>query len=62
MMQCEKGIFPLKYSKSIALVWMIAIVLPLVLSSCKKDPRVTFIQGEWYYKDAHLANIVGESA
>jgi hypothetical protein len=34
----------------------------LTLAGCKKDPRVTFIQGIWYYKDAHLANFPGESA
>jgi hypothetical protein len=33
-----------------------------VVSGCKKDARVDFIQGGWYYKDAHLANIPGESA
>ncbi len=38
------------------------LLIALVLSGCKKDPKVDFIQGEWYYKDAHLANIVGESA
>ena len=34
----------------------------ILLTGCKKDPKVTFIQGEWYYKDAHLANIPNESA
>jgi hypothetical protein len=34
----------------------------VALVGCKKDPKVEFIQGVWYYKDAHLANIPGESA
>jgi len=38
------------------------IILVLVTTGCKKDPRVEFIQGAWYYKDAHLANVPGESA
>jgi hypothetical protein len=38
------------------------VALSLLTVGCKKDPRVEFIQGEWYYKDAHLANIPAESA
>jgi hypothetical protein len=38
------------------------VILALLTSGCKQDPRVEFIQGEWYYKDAHLANIPAESA
>ncbi len=30
--------------------------------SCKNDPLLEFIQGVWYYKNAHLANIPAESA
>ncbi|HSB66392.1 MAG TPA: hypothetical protein VLD65_07420 [Anaerolineales bacterium] len=45
-----------------SLVYLLMICLPFALASCKKDPKVSFIQGEWYYKDKHLANIPGESA
>jgi hypothetical protein len=48
--------------KLIPLVCGIVILFSFLLTGCKKDPKVSFIQGEWYYKDAHLANIVGESA
>ena len=45
-----------------ALLLSMMVILTLLASGCKKDPRVEFIQGEWYYKDAHLANIPSESA
>ena len=48
------------YARSI--VYLLMICLPFALVGCKKDPKVSFIQGEWYYKDKHLANIPGESA
>ncbi|MFZ2098746.1 MAG: hypothetical protein WAV05_19100 [Anaerolineales bacterium] len=48
--------------KTLKLLFVLMILLSLTLAGCKKDPRVTFIQGLWYYKDAHLANIPGESA
>jgi hypothetical protein len=38
------------------------LLFTLVLTGCKKDPRVEFIQGVWSYKDAHLANIPSEPA
>ena len=50
-------------SRKIQFVLLILLtIFSLTLTGCKKDPRVTFIQGIWYYKDAHLANIPGESA
>jgi hypothetical protein len=36
--------------------------LSLILSGCKKDLKVAFIQGEWDYKYGHLGNLPGESA
>jgi hypothetical protein len=50
---------PLKISM---ILIIILIMSSVTLSGCKKDPRVTFFQGIWYYKNAHLANIPGESA
>jgi hypothetical protein len=44
------------------LLWSGIIFMVLALAGCKKDPRVEFIQGAWYYKNAHLANLPGESA
>jgi hypothetical protein len=44
------------------LLFTTMLIIVLVVSGCKKDPRVEFIQGYWYYKDAHLANLPGESA
>ena len=41
--------------------YALVLVLCLSVAGCKKDPKVTFIQGTWYYHDAHLANIPGES-
>ena len=38
------------------------VCLALLLAACKVDPRLDFIQGVWFYKDAHLANIPSESA
>ena len=51
-----------RFNLAIAILWMSMIMLVLVTTGCKKDPRVEFIQGAWYYKDAHLANLPGESA
>jgi hypothetical protein len=45
-----------------ALLWISLLIIVLTISGCKKDPLVEFIQGNWYYKDAHLANIPAESA
>jgi hypothetical protein len=47
---------------SVTSILLYMLLFTLVLTGCKKDPRVEFIQGIWYYKDAHLANIPGESA
>lgn len=41
---------------------VLLVLLAMLLTACKADPRLEFIQGGWYYKDAHLANIPGESA
>ena len=57
-----RRIFPGKDIKSVFLLCGLILIIPLILSGCKKDPKVVFIQGEWYYKDAHLANIPSESA
>jgi hypothetical protein len=43
-------------------VAMFVVLLPFLAVGCKKDPKLEFIQGLWYYNDAHLANIPGESA
>ena len=43
-------------------VCAVLLCFSVVLVGCKKDPRVEFIQGVWYYMDAHLANIPSESA
>ena len=48
--------------KILYIPFILMTISTLTLTGCKKDPRVTFIQGIWYYKDAHLANITGESA
>jgi hypothetical protein len=40
--------------------WAFIVILALVISGCKKDQKLEFIQGSWYYNDAHLENIVGE--
>ncbi len=53
---------PWRMLHSSRLVCAIILLISIFLAGCKKDPKVDFIQGEWYYKDAHLANIVGESA
>lgn len=45
--------------------WLLVILVVgfgLLAAGCKKDPKTAFIQGAWYYKDAHLANIPSESA
>jgi hypothetical protein len=51
-----------RYLKTLIILFVLVPLCSLALTGCKKDPRVTFIQGIWYYKDAHLANIPGESA
>ena len=53
---------PRKILFSRAFMWMTLLLIVLVVTGCKKDPKVVFIQGAWYYKDAHLANIPAESA
>lgn len=32
-----------------------------LLAGCLRDPNVAYIQGAWYYNDAHLASVPGES-
>ena len=49
-------------SKTPITLCVLLLCITIVLVGCKKDPRVEFIQGVWYYKDAHLANIPSESA
>jgi hypothetical protein len=44
------------------MLWMSMMILFLLATGCKNDSRVEFIQGAWYYKNAHLANLPGESA
>lgn len=41
---------------------VLLLLLTIVFAGCKKDSRVVFIQGVWYNKNAHLANIPSESA
>ena len=48
--------------KTPIILCVILLRLSAALVGCKKDPKVEFIQGVWYYKDAHLANILAESA
>ena len=52
----------MKWSFSRIMLLALVMIMPLVVSGCKQDPRLQFIQGGWYYKDAHLANIPAESA
>lgn len=49
-------------SKTAVILCIPLLCLSAALVGCKKDPKVVFIQGVWYYKDAHLANIPAESA
>lgn len=51
-----------RYLKTRIFVCAVLLCFSAVLVGCKKDPRVEFIQGVWYYLDAHLANIPSESA
>lgn len=44
-----------------SLCLLIAVLLGLILSGCKPDPNVAFIQGIWYYNDPHIQEVVGES-
>jgi hypothetical protein len=39
-----------------------SLILVFLLTGCSKDPNERFIQGLWYFKDPHLANIPAESA
>lgn len=42
--------------------WLAALLLVcLSLAGCKMDPNETFIQGQWYDNNDHLANLSGES-
>lgn len=54
---------PTRWNRSRGVLCLGLILLAgLVLAGCKKDPRLEFIQGLWYSKNAHLANIPGERA
>lgn len=53
---------PSKPIRKKAPLYILVIACSIIVAGCKRDPRVMFIQGLWYYKDAHLANIPGESA
>jgi hypothetical protein len=52
----------MRLRKNHLILLILLAISVLMLSGCKKDPRVTFFQGRWSYKNAHLANIPGESA
>jgi hypothetical protein len=52
----------MRLRKNHLILLILLAISVLMLSGCKKDPRVTFIQGRWSYKNAHLSNIPGESA
>ena len=39
---------------------LLVFSLTLALTGCKPDPNVQFIQGTWYYNDAHLGSVVAE--
>ena len=54
--QLKRGVF----TRTVLLT--VIVIMIMLVSGCKKDPKVEFIQGAWYYKDAHLANIPAESA
>ena len=49
-------------SKTPIILCVLLLWLSVALVGCKKNPKLEFIQGVWYYKDAHLANIPSESA
>jgi len=51
-----------RISKMYIIVGIVLLCLSATLVGCKKDPKVKFIQGVWYYLDAHLANIPSENA
>jgi hypothetical protein len=58
----RQPIQPRTYPTTPILLCLLMLLLAMALTGCKKDPNVEFIQGLWYYKDAHLANIPAESA
>lgn len=39
---------------------LLALALALTLVGCQPDPNDAFIQGDWYYWDAHLGQIMSE--
>jgi hypothetical protein len=53
---------PRENAQSRILIWVFILLIAMMISGCKKDPQVEFIQGVWYYKNVHLQNIPGESA
>ena len=58
----RQPIRPRGYPTTPILLCLLMLLLAVALTGCKKDPNVEFIQGNWYYRDAHLANIPSESA
>ena len=61
-MQRKRIVYLKRFRFTRFILWTTLAIMALMVSGCKKDPRVEFIQGSWYYKDAHLANIPAESA
>ena len=41
---------------------IVLLLSSLILAGCARDENEEFIQGQWYDKDDHLANLPGESA
>jgi hypothetical protein len=62
MMSGRMTTFTKRNLKTPIILCVLLLGLSVALVGCKKDPKVEFIQGVWYYLDAHLANIPGESA
>jgi hypothetical protein len=62
MLENPKKILLRRELKTLLLLWGLIFLLSIALVGCKKDPKAAFIQGTWYYKNAHLANLPGESA
>jgi hypothetical protein len=61
-MSRKKTKLSLGISISPIILWILLLGISVILVGCKKDPMLEFIQGVWYYKNAHLANTPAESA